>query len=149
MLLIFSAIKTGRYTHEKRTRDIEEVKRLMGKEDKEPMCIDTPVSDSPCCKSIVKEEDIEVESIVELVVKASTHFDIHAKLVESKEDLFLKQQEYYVSNCAKSYFATVSLFSVWKYNMHALCARCCISKQGVSGGPVGEGALKLALDLHS
>ena len=29
---MFSAIKTGRYTHEKKTRDIEEVKRLQNRE---------------------------------------------------------------------------------------------------------------------
>lgn len=79
--LFFIAIKTGRYTLEKRTKDIQEVKRLQQAE---------------ACPSPENWDHIqEIEYLICVIIKA--HKIYGQDIMFDKEEINKRQTEYYVS----------------------------------------------------
>ncbi|XP_013414359.1 retinoic acid receptor beta isoform X3 [Lingula anatina] len=88
------AIKTGRYTHAKRTRDIEEVRKLEGKDD-------NPADVHPLYMQARDQKEHEITQLIEYLTKAYTELeptgpDAYKKIAMQQEEFMehykLKQE---------------------------------------------------------
>lgn len=93
------AIKTGRYTHEKKAEDIKEVKRLEGgvvMEVESPKS-STQTSPNPVSSSVTKLTDEELQAIIDSIVNSyrstSPYNPEFFEMLPEREQNFLEQRE--------------------------------------------------------
>ena len=82
--LLFTAIKTGRYTHEKRTRDIEEVKKLE---------LQSKMKDDGTLAQSSEERNVDLEKVIKSITEI--HMEQIPQLIMAT--VTKKEHEYLVS----------------------------------------------------